>query len=314
MVEIASENRIEPGVSTAAEFKPFVSVIIPAHNESDHLRRCIESFAKQDYPAYEVILVDNASTDDTAKVCAEFPFVKYVYFDKSRSSYAARNEGVRHALGQIIAFFDADQHACANYLSMLLAEYVPNDPYHIYVGRLADDESVPLVLRRFFSPDAGPVAPDASVGTAAVALPRTLFDEFGGFREELLSGGDFEFFDRATKIAKVHRDFQISAYHCWALSVEEYLSREERYAFGQCLRAEFEGRPTPSLTRATLEFSRIAVRKGAASAMVPFRYPRSEWRLRWHGQLLHCQSQIRRCMGIAKFKLGFKRAGDLPKQ
>jgi glycosyltransferase involved in cell wall biosynthesis len=296
------------------ETRPFVSLIVPAHNEAAHLRRCLASLVNLDYPSYEVILVDNASTDDTAAICREFPSVRYVFFDRSRSSYAARNEGVRHARGEVLGFFDADQHARPDYLNLLLAEYVPGDPHHVYVGRLADDESVPLVLRRFFSPDPGPDADDGFIGTASVALPRALCDELGGFREELLSGGDFEFFDRAKRVARVHRCREVCGYHCWAVAVGEYLSREERYAFGQCLRARAEGRPAPGLVRGALRLAGVAVTKAAAAALVPLRQPRAEWRLHWHAQLLHCGALCRRLRGIARFKLGYRRAGDLPRE
>jgi glycosyltransferase involved in cell wall biosynthesis len=310
----SDEPKVSRLIDRTEQQTPYVSIIIPAHNEAAHLRRCLRSLTNLDYSRYEVILVDNGSTDATADICREFPSVRYVYYDGSRSSYAARNEGVRHARGEILGFFDADQHARPEYLALLLSDYSPSSPNSIHVGRLADDESVPLVLRRFFSPDPGPgeQAQDAPVGTSSVALPRALFQELGGFREELLSGGDFEFFDRAKRIATVHRCRDVCGYHIWALTVEEYLSREERYAFGQCLRARAESRPIPSACRATLVLARIAAIKMVAAVLVPFRHSPTEWRIRWQSQLLHCKAISRRMLGIVKFKLGYGRAGDLP--
>src|SRR5262249_19880450 len=161
------------------------------------------------YSRFEEILVDNGSTDDTAAICREFPEVRHVYFDQRKSSYAARNQGAREAKGEVLVFFDADQTAKPNCLSLLLAEYRAGDPYHIYCGRLADDPRIPLVLRKYL----GLGESNNNIATACVALPRQLYDQLGGFKEHLLSGGDFEFFQRATQIGRVHHCQEVGGYH-----------------------------------------------------------------------------------------------------
>ena len=88
-----------------------ISVIIPVYNGEKTLPRCLNSVLNQTYKDYEVIVVDNNSTDKTKKIIYGFKSngkrVKYVFAEK-RSTGAARNEGVRAAQGDIFVFTDAD--------------------------------------------------------------------------------------------------------------------------------------------------------------------------------------------------------------
>jgi peptidoglycan/xylan/chitin deacetylase (PgdA/CDA1 family)/GT2 family glycosyltransferase len=109
----------------AARFKglPFVSVVVPAYNEENLLPSCLESIRKQDYAGeYEVIVVDNASTDNTAKIALDWG-AKVVYESK-RSPACARQKGAEVATGEIIAFIDADTQAPTYWLSTIVSHFV----------------------------------------------------------------------------------------------------------------------------------------------------------------------------------------------
>jgi len=102
---------------------PSVSVVIPAYNEEKYLPLCLESIRKQDYAAeYEVIVVDNASTDNTAKIALDWG-AKVVYESK-RSPACARQKGAEAATGEIIAFIDADTQAPTCWLSTIMSRFV----------------------------------------------------------------------------------------------------------------------------------------------------------------------------------------------
>jgi len=102
---------------------PSVSVVIPAYNEEIYLPLCLESIKKQDYAAeYEVIVVNNASTDNTAKIALDWG-AKVVYESK-RSPACARQRGVEVATGEIIAFIDADTQASPCWLSTIVSRFV----------------------------------------------------------------------------------------------------------------------------------------------------------------------------------------------
>lgn len=88
-----------------------LSIIIPVHNAGRFLDKCIKSIIGQSYRDYEIILVENGSSDDSWELClaaaAGYPFVKALQTASSGPSLA-RNEGVRAASGEFIAFVDSD--------------------------------------------------------------------------------------------------------------------------------------------------------------------------------------------------------------
>jgi len=74
------------------------SIVIPTYNRKDTLRRCLAAATSQDYPDYEVIVVDDASTDGTDEmVRREFPQVRYIRQEPNRGPAAARNRGIEAA-------------------------------------------------------------------------------------------------------------------------------------------------------------------------------------------------------------------------
>ena len=88
---------------------PFVSVIIPLYNDKIRIEKCLDALVQQSYPAahYEIIVVDNNSTDNYALVVEKFQ-IKLLQQLDTQSSYAARNKGIQNAAGQILAFTDSD--------------------------------------------------------------------------------------------------------------------------------------------------------------------------------------------------------------
>jgi glycosyltransferase involved in cell wall biosynthesis len=84
-----------------------VSIVIPVHNEERHLQACLAAIEAQTVRPYEVIVVDNNSTDDTVAITQRFPFV--VVVDELRQGIVhARNAGFDAARGDIIGRIDAD--------------------------------------------------------------------------------------------------------------------------------------------------------------------------------------------------------------
>jgi glycosyltransferase involved in cell wall biosynthesis len=84
-----------------------VSVVIPCFNYAQFLDQAIQSVLVQDYPAIEIVVVNDGSTDDPAAVVARFPTVRYVVQD-NRGVAAARNAGLAHCRGDLVLFLDAD--------------------------------------------------------------------------------------------------------------------------------------------------------------------------------------------------------------
>lgn len=99
-----------------------ISVIIPVYNTTEALEACVRSVLQQQYRHFEIILVDDGSTDGSASICdtlAQHHDCISVVHLKHAGSSAARNAGLRIAKGRYIAFADSDDEVDASYLSTL---------------------------------------------------------------------------------------------------------------------------------------------------------------------------------------------------
>jgi GT2 family glycosyltransferase len=86
-----------------------ISIVIVSYNARDHLRRCLASLYEHQRGAYEIIVVDNASPDDSAAmVASEFPKVRLVVNPANAGFAVAANAGARLAMGDVIAFLNPD--------------------------------------------------------------------------------------------------------------------------------------------------------------------------------------------------------------
>jgi GT2 family glycosyltransferase len=98
---------------------PRVSVIVCTFNGGSTLEQCLRSLLALNYPDYEVIVVDDGSTDHTASILARFPNVRAIQ-QANQGLSAARNVGLRAATGSIIAYTDSDCFADSEWLTQLI--------------------------------------------------------------------------------------------------------------------------------------------------------------------------------------------------
>jgi GT2 family glycosyltransferase len=109
---------------------PPVSVVVCSYNGEPTIRRCLEALGALDYPDYEVIVVDDGSTDHTAAIAAEFD-VRLITTE-NRGLSAARNTGLEAATGEIVAFTDDDAWPDRDWLRFLANAFKSTD--HAGVG------------------------------------------------------------------------------------------------------------------------------------------------------------------------------------
>lgn len=177
------------------ENTPFVSIVIPALNESEFISACLESINNIDYPkdSYEVIVADNGSTDDTQLIARNYGATVCVYPDVRIGKL--RNLGVQNAKGDVIAFVDAD---CI----------VPNNWIKDALSTLCDD-GVGVVggkchcrldanwIEKAWALNKGELFCDvSSLATGSFILTKKVFSTLGGFNEELIAGEDTEISQR----------------------------------------------------------------------------------------------------------------------
>jgi succinoglycan biosynthesis protein ExoO len=151
--------------------RPLVSVVIPSFNAAQFIIRCLDSVFRQSVDSLEVIVVDDASTDDTAHVVSQYgaPNLTLIRQPQNQGVCAARNRGVEFASGEWIAVMDADDWMSPHRLEYLVrdarrlqADIVVDDVYlvpeanvealfnHTVLER-QDRSSPPLPHRRLFS-------------------------------------------------------------------------------------------------------------------------------------------------------------------
>lgn len=89
--------------------RPAISVIIPAYNSAGFIGECLDSVVAQSgAPSYEVIVVDDASTDNTSEIIARYPTVRYIPQTENCGPAAARNIGIEASDGEYLLFVDSD--------------------------------------------------------------------------------------------------------------------------------------------------------------------------------------------------------------
>ena len=134
--------------------EPFISVIIPCYNRASMIAKTIRSLQQQAYNHYEIIVVDDGSTDNTEQVVAEMVDPRTRYFKKSNGERAAaRNYGARLAKGDYLNFFDSDDLALPNHLSeagKLIS--TKHNPEWLHLGyKWADEEGKVFKVEDNFS-------------------------------------------------------------------------------------------------------------------------------------------------------------------
>lgn len=95
------------------DYCPIFTVIIPVCNVANYLTQCVDSVLKQDFKHYEVILINDGSTDESGKICDEFAKQDtriVVIHQKNKGLSAARNMGIENAKGEYILFLDSDDY------------------------------------------------------------------------------------------------------------------------------------------------------------------------------------------------------------
>jgi GT2 family glycosyltransferase len=171
--------------------KPLVSVVVPTSNRADYLAVTLDSLAAQDLDAhaYEVIVVDDGSRDETSRVLAEARVDRCLRHDSRRGPAAARNTGWRVARAPLVAFTDDDCRPEPGWLEAGLAMH-GSHPGAVVQGRTrpepADEPKLDNPLARSLRVERlGPF-----FQTCNVFYPRELLERVGGFDERIQIGAE----------------------------------------------------------------------------------------------------------------------------
>ena len=104
---------------------PLISIIVPVYNAASFLRRCIDSLLAQSFTDYELVLIDDGSTDGSTDICHDYLLkdsrVK-VFCQANKGVSTARNKGIEVAIGQYLSFVDADDWVDPDFLAVFAEE------------------------------------------------------------------------------------------------------------------------------------------------------------------------------------------------
>lgn len=182
---------------------PVVSVIVPAHNAARRLPDLFAALSQQTVPreSFEVIVVDDASTDDTSAAVEANGVARLLRAPVNRGSYAARNQAIGEARAVVLAFTDTDCMPEPSWIENGLAALENADiaagHVEIPLGEHPTAATLLGAARRHIDQEHR-VSEYGFGATANLWLRRELIDRVGVFRDDLISGGDAEFCHRAT--------------------------------------------------------------------------------------------------------------------
>lgn len=180
-----------------------VSVIIPTYNRASFISDAIDSVLSQTYQDYEIIVVDDGSTDDTKQVLSKYGNqIHYIYQENQRQG-AARNNGIRHSTGNYIAFLDSDDVWLPQKLEWDIACFENESQIGFVYSNVMyiSSDGAPLHKRRMKSPT-GDVLENIVLENFVVAstaiVKRECFDTVGLFNEtrEIAGSEDYEMWTR----------------------------------------------------------------------------------------------------------------------
>ena len=200
---------------------PFVSIIVPARNEELNIRRCVQSLLEQDYGHYEVIVVDDGSTDQTSAILDElaqtYPHGDRLWVLRLRDELApgwagkphAIHSGVQEANGNWFLFTDADTWHAPNSLRSAITQAVQE---HVDLFTLATEQELPTFWERTLMPMAflgismlypprfvnDPASSIAIANGQYILIRREVYEGVGGYarpemRDTLLDDRDLAF-------------------------------------------------------------------------------------------------------------------------
>ncbi len=194
----------------------FFSVIIPLYNKAPYVQKTVGSVLAQTFGDYELIIIDNGSTDGSSEIVAGFtdPRIRIVRLEKNVGVSNARNKGVELSTASYITFLDADDWWEPTFLEEmagLIGRHPSAGIYgtSYYIVKNGKKRIAPIgVEETFIEGEINYCQVYAKtlcmpLTSITVAIPRAIFDETGGFKPNLKMGEDFDLWIRIALKHKV---------------------------------------------------------------------------------------------------------------
>lgn len=187
---------------------PNVSVIIPTHNRAEYLKAAIASVLNQTFQDFEILIVDDGSSDTTPDVVKSFDDdrIQYVRHPKSRGGAAARNTGIAHSSGEYVAFLDDDDEWYPYKLARQMEVMRRSEPEvaAVYSGYFVVERATGKIRGRMTPKLRGDLSSELLAsnpigGTSCVLVRRDCLEKVGCFDERLPSFQDYDLWIRISR-------------------------------------------------------------------------------------------------------------------
>lgn len=189
---------------------PLVSVIVPTYNRKNYVQEAIDSILAQSFTDYEIIVVDDGSTDGTGEALAKYGDKIRYYYQENRGESAARNKGARLAQGKYLAFLDSDDLWLPDKLSVQI-QFLEERPdvgmtfspaLCIYDSQVLHQEPLPST-KDVQSLDFEDIITGWHTCPSGVVIRKAVFDSIGGFDESIRFAEDWDLWLRVALIANI---------------------------------------------------------------------------------------------------------------
>ena len=173
--------------------RDLVSIIIPVYNGEKYLAEAIDSVLEQTYHPFEIIVIDDGSTDNSVDIARSYKEVIYIY-QSHQGVAVARNNGITSAQGMFIAFQDADDIWLPNKLEVQVKYLLEHPDVEYTICRQQNFKDLGIDL------SAKGTKSDLSKGKINLmdlVARKTVFEKVGSFNPDYQVGADFDWFIRA---------------------------------------------------------------------------------------------------------------------
>ena len=223
---------------------PLVSVIVITYNGSDVIRGCLDTLLANDYPNFELIVVDNGSTDSVGELVErEYPTVRLIQFHPNRGYAGGMNEGLKAARGEILIPFNDDTESTPELITEMVRPLLENAEIGIvgckilYPDRKTIQHAGGIILPNGLTQHLGYLEEDAGqhdqarevdyVTGCAIAIRRSLFERLGVYDDRYYPTyyEEVEFAYRARRAGhRVHYEPRAVLYHLESKTEQRYSS------------------------------------------------------------------------------------------